>query len=188
MQEKSELWKKKELWDKSHLNKSTFYFSSPIVIKVTDIVVSDPYIDSMLQHTTNQALLSSFGGFSQQISVYAVRLIVIKCSPPLQAIYYELGFIVLTVLGVIFVLFMPIVGMCLCVCRCCENCGGEMHQRQKKNGDCLRGFYMATLIATSVFLAWVFLIFKECLWPITVYTFHMLVKVNCYTRKTWESY
>ncbi|XP_042572117.1 prominin-1-A-like isoform X1 [Cyprinus carpio] len=71
----------------------------------------------------------------------------------LQAIYYELGFIVLTALGVIFVLFVPIVGLCFCVCRCCENCGGEMHQRQKKNGDCLRGFYMATLITTSVFLA-----------------------------------
>ncbi|XP_073698398.1 prominin 1 b isoform X1 [Garra rufa] len=70
----------------------------------------------------------------------------------LQGIYYELGFIVLSVLGVIFVLLMPIVGLFFCVCRCCENCGGEMHQRQKKNGDCLRGFYMATLIATSVFL------------------------------------
>uniref|UniRef100_A0A8C1RJ84 Prominin 1 b n=1 Tax=Cyprinus carpio TaxID=7962 RepID=A0A8C1RJ84_CYPCA len=69
------------------------------------------------------------------------------------AIYYELGFIVLSVLGLVFVLFMPVVGLFFCVCRCCENCGGEMHQRQKKNGDCLKGFYMATLIATSVFLA-----------------------------------
>uniref|UniRef100_A0A8C2BDS8 Prominin 1 b n=1 Tax=Cyprinus carpio TaxID=7962 RepID=A0A8C2BDS8_CYPCA len=75
------------------------------------------------------------------------------CYLHLGAIYYELGFIVLTALGVIFVLFVPIVGLCFCVCRCCENCGGEMHQRQKKNGDCLRGFYMATLITTSVFLA-----------------------------------
>uniref|UniRef100_A0A8C2BDS7 Prominin 1 b n=1 Tax=Cyprinus carpio TaxID=7962 RepID=A0A8C2BDS7_CYPCA len=70
-----------------------------------------------------------------------------------MAIYYELGFIVLSVLGLVFVLFMPVVGLFFCVCRCCENCGGEMHQRQKKNGDCLKGFYMATLIATSVFLA-----------------------------------
>uniref|UniRef100_A0A8C2GTN2 Prominin 1 b n=1 Tax=Cyprinus carpio TaxID=7962 RepID=A0A8C2GTN2_CYPCA len=62
------------------------------------------------------------------------------------AIYYELGFIVLSVLGLVFVLFMPVVGLFFCVCRCCENCGGEMHQRQKKNGDCLKGFYMATLI------------------------------------------
>ncbi|XP_051983504.1 prominin-1-A-like isoform X2 [Xyrauchen texanus] len=71
----------------------------------------------------------------------------------LQAIYYELGFIVLTVLGVLFVLLMPIVGLGFCVCRCFENCGGEMHQRHKKNADCQRGFYMASLIATSIFLS-----------------------------------
>ncbi|TRY95188.1 hypothetical protein DNTS_032482 [Danionella cerebrum] len=70
-----------------------------------------------------------------------------------KSFYYELGFIILTLLGLIFVLLMPFMGLFFCVCRCCDNCGGEMHQRQKKNGDCLRGFYMATLIATSVFLA-----------------------------------
>uniref|UniRef100_A0A672NYG4 Prominin-1-A-like n=1 Tax=Sinocyclocheilus grahami TaxID=75366 RepID=A0A672NYG4_SINGR len=91
-------------------------------------------------------------GFSQQIIIYTFNRDEML-SPLLQAIYYELGFIVLSVLGVIFVLFMPVVGLFICVCRCCENCGGEMHQRQKKNGDCLRGFYMATLMATSVFLA-----------------------------------
>ncbi|XP_055061357.2 prominin 1 b isoform X2 [Misgurnus anguillicaudatus] len=71
----------------------------------------------------------------------------------LQAIYYEVGFIVLAVVGLLFVLLVPIVGLCFCVCRCCENCGGEMHQRHKKNADCQRGFYTATLIATSIFLA-----------------------------------
>ncbi|XP_056592965.1 prominin 1 b isoform X1 [Triplophysa dalaica] len=71
----------------------------------------------------------------------------------LQSIYYEIGFIVLTVVGLLFVMLMPMVGLCLCVCRCCENCGGEMHQRHKKNADCQRGFYMVTLIATSIFLA-----------------------------------
>ncbi|KAA0722367.1 Prominin-1-A Prominin-like protein 1 [Triplophysa tibetana] len=70
-----------------------------------------------------------------------------------KSIYYEIGFIVLTVVGLLFVMMMPMVGLCLCVCRCCENCGGEMHQRHKKNADCQRGFYMATLIATSIFLA-----------------------------------
>ncbi|XP_078147063.1 prominin 1 b [Centroberyx gerrardi] len=47
---------------------------------------------------------------------------------------------------------MPIVGMCFCVCRCCDNCGGEMHQRQRKNADCQRGFYTASLIAISIFI------------------------------------
>ncbi|KAL2097458.1 hypothetical protein ACEWY4_006665 [Coilia grayii] len=70
----------------------------------------------------------------------------------LQTIYYELGFIVLAVIGVLFVLLMPLVGLCFCMCRCCDNCGGEMHQRQKKNADCQRGFYTTMLIATSVFL------------------------------------
>ncbi|XP_046901838.1 prominin 1 b [Hypomesus transpacificus] len=70
----------------------------------------------------------------------------------LQAIYYETGFIVCVCVGCVFVLLMPIVGMCFCVCRCCENCGGEMHQRQRKNIDCQRGFYTTALIATSIFI------------------------------------
>ncbi|XP_037388781.1 prominin 1 b isoform X5 [Pygocentrus nattereri] len=70
----------------------------------------------------------------------------------LQAIYYEIGFIVLTVLGVLFVMLMPLVGFFFCLCRCCENCGGEMHQRHRKNADCQRGFYTASLIASSVFI------------------------------------
>uniref|UniRef100_A0AAR2KJH3 Prominin 1 b n=1 Tax=Pygocentrus nattereri TaxID=42514 RepID=A0AAR2KJH3_PYGNA len=70
----------------------------------------------------------------------------------LCAIYYEIGFIVLTVLGVLFVMLMPLVGFFFCLCRCCENCGGEMHQRHRKNADCQRGFYTASLIASSVFI------------------------------------
>ncbi|KAK6324361.1 hypothetical protein J4Q44_G00037030 [Coregonus suidteri] len=45
----------------------------------------------------------------------------------LQTIYYEAGFLVL-------------------------NCGGEMHQRQRKNADCQRGFFTTALIATSIFI------------------------------------
>ncbi|KAI4875704.1 hypothetical protein NFI96_023372, partial [Prochilodus magdalenae] len=70
----------------------------------------------------------------------------------LQAIYYEIGFIVLAVLGVLFVVLLPLVGFFFCLCRCCENCGGEMHQRHRKNADCQRGFYTATLIASSIFI------------------------------------
>ncbi|XP_074518093.1 prominin 1 b isoform X5 [Halichoeres trimaculatus] len=70
----------------------------------------------------------------------------------LQWIYYESGFIVCGTIGVLFLVLTPIVGMCFCVCRCCENCGGEMHQRQRKNADCQRGFYTASLIATTIFI------------------------------------
>ncbi|XP_062376541.1 prominin 1 b [Sardina pilchardus] len=76
----------------------------------------------------------------------------IKLEEYQRAIYYQLGFIVLGVMGVLFVVFAPLVGLFFCLCRCCDNCGGEMHQRQRKNADCQRGFYTTMLIATSVFL------------------------------------
>ncbi|XP_031719241.1 prominin 1 b isoform X6 [Anarrhichthys ocellatus] len=70
----------------------------------------------------------------------------------LQMIHYEVGFLICATIGVTFLILTPIIGMCFCVCRCCENCGGEMHQRQRKNIDCQRGFYTASLIATSIFI------------------------------------
>lgn len=70
----------------------------------------------------------------------------------LQWLHYEAGFLICTSLGIVFVVLTPIIAMCFCVCRCCDNCGGEMHQRQRKNADCQRGFYTASLIATSIFI------------------------------------
>ncbi|CAN9510247.1 unnamed protein product [Ophioblennius macclurei] len=70
----------------------------------------------------------------------------------LQWLHYEAGFLICTTFGIVFVVLTPIIAMCFCVCRCCENCGGEMHQRQRKNADCHRGFYTASLIATSIFI------------------------------------
>ncbi|CAL8330460.1 unnamed protein product [Merluccius merluccius] len=70
----------------------------------------------------------------------------------LQGVYYEAGFLVCGSLGLVFLVLMPIVGTCFCVCRCCENCGGEMHQRQRKNADCQKGFFTASLVITSVFI------------------------------------
>uniref|UniRef100_A0A3Q1H252 Prominin 1 b n=1 Tax=Acanthochromis polyacanthus TaxID=80966 RepID=A0A3Q1H252_9TELE len=70
----------------------------------------------------------------------------------LQWIHYEAGFIVCATVGIVFVVLVPIIATCFCVCRCCENCGGEMHQRQRKNADCHRGFFTASLITISVFI------------------------------------
>ncbi|XP_029705961.1 prominin 1 b isoform X14 [Takifugu rubripes] len=70
----------------------------------------------------------------------------------LQWVYYEVGFLICTTVGVLLLVVTPIIGACFCVCRCCENCGGEMHQRQRKNADCQRGFFTASLIATSVLI------------------------------------
>ncbi|XP_072921068.1 prominin-1-A-like isoform X2 [Hemitrygon akajei] len=70
----------------------------------------------------------------------------------LQIIYYEIGFIVCAALGIVFVLLMPILGLCFCMCRCCDNCGGELHQRQKKNADCRRSCFATTLLLVTVLI------------------------------------
>ncbi|KAM9286317.1 prominin-1 isoform 2-T3 [Cariama cristata] len=71
----------------------------------------------------------------------------------LQAIYYEIGFIVSATLGLLFILLLPLVGLCFCMCRCCDNCGGEMHQRQKKNADCQRSCFATFLFVASLIIS-----------------------------------
>ncbi|XP_024861958.1 prominin-1-A isoform X4 [Kryptolebias marmoratus] len=68
----------------------------------------------------------------------------------LQAIYYEIGFVICAAVGLLFAVLMPIVGLFFCMCRCCDNCGGEMHQRQRKNADCRRGLLGTLLFSTSL--------------------------------------
>lgn len=67
-----------------------------------------------------------------------------------KAIYYEIGFLVCAVVGLLFAVLLPIVGFFFCMCRCCDNCGGEMHQRQRKNADCRRGLLGTLLFSTSL--------------------------------------
>uniref|UniRef100_A0A8C3JJY2 Prominin 1 n=1 Tax=Calidris pygmaea TaxID=425635 RepID=A0A8C3JJY2_9CHAR len=69
-----------------------------------------------------------------------------------KAIYYEIGFIVSAALGLLFILLLPLVGLCFCMCRCCDNCGGEMHQRQKKNADCQRSCFATFLFVASLII------------------------------------
>ncbi|XP_009277380.1 PREDICTED: prominin-1 isoform X2 [Aptenodytes forsteri] len=71
----------------------------------------------------------------------------------LQAIYYEIGFIVSAALGLLLILLLPLVGLCFCMCRCCDNCGGEMHQRQKKNADCQRSCFATFLFVASFIIS-----------------------------------
>uniref|UniRef100_A0A3P9NM19 Prominin 1a n=1 Tax=Poecilia reticulata TaxID=8081 RepID=A0A3P9NM19_POERE len=67
-----------------------------------------------------------------------------------KAIYYEIGFLICAAVGLLFAVLMPVVGLFFCMCRCCDNCGGEMHQRQRKNADCRRGLLGTLLFSTSL--------------------------------------
>ncbi|NXK46643.1 PRM1A protein, partial [Chauna torquata] len=81
-----------------------------------------------------------------------VILALFFCLLNLAAIYYEIGFIVSAALGLLFILLLPLVGLCFCMCRCCDNCGGEMHQRQKKNADCQRSCFATFLFVASLII------------------------------------
>ncbi|XP_030047072.1 prominin-1 [Microcaecilia unicolor] len=70
-----------------------------------------------------------------------------------KAVFYEIGFIIAAIVGLLFVLLMPLVGLCFCMCRCCGNCGGEMHQRQKKNADCQRVCFATFLFVASLVMS-----------------------------------
>ncbi|XP_014644371.1 PREDICTED: prominin-1 [Ceratotherium simum simum] len=70
-----------------------------------------------------------------------------------KIISYEIGIIICAVLGLLFIILMPLVGFCFGLCRCCNKCGGEMHQRQKKNGTFLRKYFAVSLLVICVFIS-----------------------------------
>lgn len=70
-----------------------------------------------------------------------------------KIIHYELGIIICAVLGLLFIVLMPLVGFCFGLCRSCNKCGGEMHQRQKRNGTCLRKYFAVSLLVICVFIS-----------------------------------
>uniref|UniRef100_A0A8D1SBG7 Prominin 1 n=1 Tax=Sus scrofa TaxID=9823 RepID=A0A8D1SBG7_PIG len=70
-----------------------------------------------------------------------------------KIIYYEIGIIICAVLGLLFIILMPLVGLIFCSCRCCNKCGGEMHQRQKKNGNFLRKYFAVSLLVICLLIS-----------------------------------
>ncbi|NWV95353.1 PRM1A protein, partial [Machaerirhynchus nigripectus] len=96
----------------------------------------------------NLFMPSSLWKYNFNLSLDLIKNVVLT----LQAIYYEIGFIVSAALGLLFILLLPLVGLCFCMCRCCDNCGGEMHQRQKKNADCQRSCFATFLFVASLII------------------------------------
>ncbi|XP_067035177.1 prominin-1-A-like isoform X1 [Acropora muricata] len=76
------------------------------------------------------------------------------------ALGYALGMIICVGLGFLFIIIMPIVGLCFCCCRCCGNCGGDMSQADKPNNNCKRAVFGAILtVITLVMLSCVLMTF-----------------------------
>ncbi|XP_015271415.1 PREDICTED: prominin-1-A-like [Gekko japonicus] len=71
-----------------------------------------------------------------------------------EVLVYQAGFLVCIIIGILFIVVMPLVGLCFCCCRCCGNCGGRMYQKQKKHTGCQRrAFFASVLVITIILLA-----------------------------------
>ncbi|KAM4604584.1 prominin-1-A-like [Discoglossus pictus] len=74
--------------------------------------------------------------------------------PYREILVYEVGYLVAIAIGVLFIIFMPLVGFCFSCCRCCGNCGGKMYQKQTTSHNCKRRFlYTFLFIITLIILA-----------------------------------
>ncbi|XP_068597391.1 prominin-2 [Brachionichthys hirsutus] len=75
---------------------------------------------------------------------------------------YQVGFLVCVVIGILYIVLMPIVGLCLACCRCCGNCGGKMHQKQTSSIACRRRtLYWSAFITTGIIFAGNICMFKS---------------------------
>uniref|UniRef100_A0A8B9VDV4 Prominin 1 n=1 Tax=Anas zonorhyncha TaxID=75864 RepID=A0A8B9VDV4_9AVES len=107
------------------------------------LVQPNPFPQDLIRKVAQQKFGNTQGDYQKPENVVLT----------LQAIYYEIGFIVSAALGLLFILLLPLVGLCFCMCRCCDNCGGEMHQRQKKNADCQRSCFATFLFVASLIIS-----------------------------------
>ncbi|XP_075010971.1 prominin-1-A-like [Calonectris borealis] len=69
-----------------------------------------------------------------------------------ELLLYELGFLVCTAIGLLFIILVPLVGCCFCCCRCCGNCGGRMYQKQDRRMGCRRRALWASVLLVSALL------------------------------------
>ncbi|MCJ8730539.1 hypothetical protein PDJAM_G00185710 [Pangasius djambal] len=71
-----------------------------------------------------------------------------------EVLRYEVGFLVCVAIGILYIILMPLIGLCFACCRCCGNCGGRMYQEQTNSIKCRRwSFYWATFLITFLILA-----------------------------------
>ncbi|XP_060086040.1 prominin-1-A-like [Ylistrum balloti] len=70
----------------------------------------------------------------------------------MELVNYAMGFGICFVLGLLYVIFMPVCGCCFCCCRCCGNCGGDLKQVYDENEGCKRMGFAQALFLISVCL------------------------------------
>lgn len=85
---------------------------------------------------------------SPEMDISVVYCVCVFC---FQAVVYQIGFLVCAIIGILYIVLMPMVGFFLACCRCCGNCGGKMYQKQTSSIHCRRrtlywGLFITTII------------------------------------------
>ncbi|KAM6178277.1 prominin-2 [Rhynchocyon petersi] len=68
-----------------------------------------------------------------------------------EVLRYEAGYVVCAVIAALYLLVVPITGLCFCCCRCRRRCGGRVKTEHKATA-CERGTLMAFLLLTTLVL------------------------------------
>ncbi|XP_062603999.1 prominin-1-A-like [Saccostrea cucullata] len=71
----------------------------------------------------------------------------------MELVNYAMGFGICFVIGLLFMIFLPLCGCCFCCCRCCGNCGGNSKQVYEENEGCKRMGLAQALFLMSVVMA-----------------------------------
>uniref|UniRef100_A0A8C4X104 Uncharacterized protein n=1 Tax=Eptatretus burgeri TaxID=7764 RepID=A0A8C4X104_EPTBU len=74
----------------------------------------------------------------------------LPCVSFLQILEYEVGFLICAIIGLLFMVIMPLVGFCFCLCRCCNNCGGKMRQKADSNTPYRRCTFLSLLLFFTI--------------------------------------
>ncbi|XP_078667811.1 prominin-1-A-like isoform X3 [Branchiostoma floridae x Branchiostoma belcheri] len=72
---------------------------------------------------------------------------------PTKVVLYSLGWAICAAIGILFIVIMPIVGLCFCCCRCCGNCGGKMQQTVRDSMVCKRRVFEVFLFVVTILIA-----------------------------------
>ncbi|XP_062603983.1 prominin-1-A-like [Saccostrea cucullata] len=70
----------------------------------------------------------------------------------MELINYAMGFGICVVIGLLYVVFLPLCGCCFCCCRCCGNCGGDMKAEYDDNEDCKRMGYAQAVFLLAILM------------------------------------
>lgn len=68
-----------------------------------------------------------------------------------EVVRYEAGYVVCAVIAGLYLLLVPITGLCFCCCRCRQRCGGRVKTEHKAMA-CERGTLMTFLLLTTLVL------------------------------------